>query len=107
MQRIDVRQGEHIRAAIAGGEAGARTAIAGAQRRRLCAALDQPRELLARITADPLQKAQHHGFLGTLEPPVGEAPHGAADKAVPLGRSQSEIHRVRAVQKGLQLRQGL
>lgn len=62
---------------------------------------------LTRVTAHSLQEAQHHGLLRALQPPVAETVHDAANEPVALLSGEGEIDRYRAVQKGLQLRQGL
>jgi hypothetical protein len=49
--------------------------------------------------SDPLQDAQHHGLLDTLQTSVAMAPHGAGDKAAAL------FDRRRTDQKGLHLGQ--
>ena len=65
-------------------------------------AFDQAADLLARVAADALDKAQHHGFVSAPEPAVAEeAAHGACDEVVALGTRHRKIHGYCAIQKGL------
>jgi hypothetical protein len=77
------------------------------KRARLHAPLDQPRQLLARIAADALQKAQHHRLLSALQIHIGEAAQGAADAGISFSRGKPPLDRRRAVQESLKLLQGL
>ena len=54
------------------------------ERRQLGAAFDQPGQLLTRITSHPLEKAQHNGFLCSLQASTGETAYRTPDKAVGL-----------------------
>ena len=96
---------EHIRARIGARKAGARALVALGEPAWLTAAFDQAGDLLARIAAHALKKAQHHGLTGTLEAAIAEAAHRARDKLVALIRGHRKIDLRGSVQKSLYLSQ--
>jgi hypothetical protein len=100
-----VCQQQHVSDGVESVEAGTRTAVALAQRSAFNAAFDQSCELLARVTAYPLEESQHHGLLCAPPTRITEPVNRAGDNAVALGREDRKIHRQRSIQKGLKLRQ--
>ena len=67
----------------------------------ITAAFGQPGDLLARIAAHALKKAQHDGFIGSLQATVTEAAHRASDEIVALIGCHRKINCYGSVQKGL------
>ena len=92
---------EHIRARVGARKAGARAPVALDERASLAAAFDQPGDLLARVAAHALQKAQQHGLLGALQAAIAEAAHRAGDEIVALIGRHRKTNLYGSVQKGL------
>ncbi len=92
---------EHISARVGARKAGARAPVALDEPASLRAAFDQSGDLLARIAAHTLKKAQHDGFIGAPQAAMAKAAHRAGDEIVALIGRHRKINLDGPVQKGL------
>ena len=101
MQGVGLGEQEHIGARVGARKAGARAPVAFDERASLTAAFDPSGDLLARVAAHALKKAQQHGLIGALQAPITEAAHRARNELVTLTGRHRKINLDRPVQKGL------
>ncbi len=86
---------------VSGQQAGVRARVDARNAFACAAALNQPGALLARIAADPLEEAQHHGLRRSSHAATTEAEHGTNDKVVASFSDHRKIDRHDCVQKDL------